>query len=51
MMLVVLFFMHGWYMPSVSRLAFGAGLFWLAIMAFLTMSDYVTRGPVAAVVP
>jgi cytochrome c oxidase subunit 4 len=43
MMLVVLFFMHGWYMPGISKLAFGAGLFWLALMVFLTMSDYVTR--------
>jgi len=43
MMLVVVFFMHGWFMPRISKLAFGAGLFWLGILVALTLSDYLSR--------
>lgn len=43
MMLVVVFFMHGWFMPRISKLAFAAGLLWLGIMVALTMGDYLTR--------
>lgn len=43
MMLVVLIFMHGWFMPRVSLFAFCSGIFWLGILVVLTMSDYLTR--------
>jgi cytochrome c oxidase subunit 4 len=43
MLLVVLVFMHGWFMPRVSKLAFFAGFFWLSILVTLTLSDYVSR--------
>ena len=41
--LVVLFFMHGKYSPKRTQLVIVASVFWLAIMLFMTMSDYVTR--------
>jgi cytochrome c oxidase subunit IV len=41
--LVVLFFMHGKYSPKRTQLVIIASVFWLAIMLFMTMSDYVTR--------
>jgi cytochrome c oxidase subunit 4 len=41
--LVVLFFMHGKYSPKRTQLVIIASIFWLAIMLFMTMSDYVTR--------
>lgn len=41
--LVVLFFMHAWYIPKRTQLVVVSGLFWLAIMLFMTMSDYWTR--------
>ena len=44
MMIVVLVFMHGWFAPRVSKLAFCAGLFWLGILVVLTLSDYLSRG-------
>jgi len=43
MLLVVLCFMHGWFTPRVSLLAFCAGIFWLGILFVLTLSDYLTR--------
>lgn len=43
MMIVVLVFMHGWFAPRASKLAFGAGLFWLGILVVLTLSDYLSR--------
>jgi len=49
MMRVVRVFMHGWWMPRLSKLAFAAGLFWLAIMIFLTMADYLSRSLYPAV--
>ena len=43
--LVVLFFMHVKYSSSLSRLAAVAGIFWLAILITLTLSDFDdTRG-------
>ncbi len=42
-LLVVLIFMHGWYMPRLSKLAFFTGAFLLAILIFLTLSDYLSR--------
>jgi cytochrome c oxidase subunit IV len=41
--LVVLFFMHGKYSPKRTQLVIICSIFWLAIMLFMTMSDYVTR--------
>ena len=41
--LVVLFFMHGKYSPKRTQLVIVASIFWLAVMLFMTMSDYVTR--------
>ena len=41
--LVVLFFMHIKYNSSLIKLAAVAGIFWLAILITLTMSDYMTR--------
>jgi cytochrome c oxidase subunit 4 len=41
--LVVVFFMHLLHGPRVTWLAAGAGLFWLAILMVLTLSDYLTR--------
>jgi cytochrome c oxidase subunit 4 len=41
--LVVLFFMHGKYSPKRTQLVIIASVFWLAIMPFMTMSDYVSR--------
>jgi cytochrome c oxidase subunit 4 len=42
--LVVLYFMHARYSAKRTQLVIISGIFWLAIMLFLTMSDYVTRG-------
>ena len=41
--LVVLFFMHMRWSDAVTRVAAVAGLFWLAIMFALTVSDFFTR--------
>jgi cytochrome c oxidase subunit 4 len=41
--LVVLFFMHAKYSPKRTQLVIVASVFWLAIMLFMTMSDYITR--------
>ena len=41
--LVVLFFMHGKYSPKRTQMVIIASVFWLGIMLFMTMSDYVTR--------
>jgi cytochrome c oxidase subunit IV len=41
--LVVLFFMHAKYVPKRTQLVIIAGIFWLAILLFMTMSDYVSR--------
>ena len=45
-MLVVLFFMHLREAPGQLWLAAGGGMFWLAIMIVLTMSDVLTRGEI-----
>jgi cytochrome c oxidase subunit IV len=41
---VTLFFMHVRYSSRLTWIVVGAGLFWLAIMIFLTLTDYLTRG-------
>ena len=42
--LVVLFFMHVKYSPRLTQITIAGGLFWLAIMIALTLSDFMTRG-------
>jgi len=42
--LVVLFFMHVKYSPRLTSTVILGGLFWLAILLVLTLSDFVTRG-------
>ena len=42
--LVVLFFMHVKYSPRLTQVTIAGGLFWLAIMIALTLSDFLTRG-------
>ena len=41
--LVVLYFMHAKYSPKRTQLVIIASVFWLAIMLFMTMSDYISR--------
>jgi cytochrome c oxidase subunit IV len=41
--LVVLFFMHAKYSPRRTQLVIFAGIFWLALLLFMTLSDYVSR--------
>ena len=41
--LVILFFMHAKYSPRRTQLVIIAAVFWLAVMLFMTMSDYLTR--------
>ncbi len=41
--LVVLFFMHIKYSRRLMQITIGGGLFWLAIMLALTLSDFMSR--------
>ena len=41
--LVAMFFMHVLYSGRLVWIMLGAGLFWLAILMSLTMTDYLTR--------
>jgi len=41
--LVILFFMHAYYSSKRTQFIIIAGVFWLAIMLFLTLADYATR--------
>jgi cytochrome c oxidase subunit 4 len=41
--LVILYFMHARYSPRRTQLVIIAGVFWLAILLALTLSDYLTR--------
>ena len=41
--LVVLFFMHAKYVPRRTKLVIFAGIFWLALLLFMTLSDYASR--------
>ena len=41
--LVVLFFMHAKFSPKRTQLVIIAGIFWLIILLFMTLSDYVSR--------
>ena len=42
--LVVLFFMHIKYSRRLMQLVIGGGIFWLAILIVLTLSDFMSRG-------
>ena len=42
--LVALFFMHVKYSPRLTQVVVAGGLFWLAILIVLTLSDFVSRG-------
>jgi cytochrome c oxidase subunit IV len=41
--LVVLFFMHAKYSPKRTKMVILAGIFWLMILLFMTLSDYESR--------
>ena len=41
--LVVLIFMHAKYVPERTKLVIVAGIFWLALLLFMTLSDYFSR--------
>ena len=41
--LVVLFFMHAKFSPKRTQLVIMAGIFWLIILLFMTLSDYASR--------
>jgi cytochrome c oxidase subunit 4 len=41
--LVILFFMHAYYSSKRIQLIIISGVFWLAIMLFLTLGDYASR--------
>ena len=41
--LVVLFFMHAKYSHRRTQLVIMAGIFWLALLLFMTLSDYISR--------
>jgi cytochrome c oxidase subunit IV len=41
--LVVLIFMHAKYSPRRTQMVILAAVFWLFILLFMTMSDYVSR--------
>ena len=43
MLLVALFFMHLRHSTKLTRIAVGGGLFWLAILIALSLSDLLTR--------
>ena len=42
--LVVLFFMHVKYSSQLTKIVVAGGLFWLAILIALTLSDFLSRG-------
>ena len=42
--LVALFFMHVKYSPRLTQVVVAGGIFWLAILILLTLSDFVSRG-------
>ncbi|HZI67434.1 MAG TPA: cytochrome C oxidase subunit IV family protein [Thermoanaerobaculia bacterium] len=42
--LVALFFMHVKYSTRLTQIIVAGGIFWLAILIVLTLSDFVSRG-------
>jgi cytochrome c oxidase subunit 4 len=49
--LVILYFMHARYSPKRTQLVIVAAVFWLGLLLFMTMADYVTRKPEARRIP
>ncbi len=47
-LLVILYFMHVRYSSRLTWLFAGTGFIWLAILALLTLSDYLSRAWVGA---
>jgi len=47
--LVLLFFMHLRYSSRLTWLVVSAGMVWLMVLISLTMSDFLTRGLMAAI--
>ncbi len=43
MSLVGLFFMHLWYKPGLTRIAFVCGFFWLGLLVAFLLADVFTR--------
>lgn len=43
-LLVILFFMHVRHSTRLTALTALGGFFWLALLIFLTLNDYLTRG-------
>ena len=43
-LLVVLFFMHIYWSPTLNKLAVVAGIAWLALLLWLTLTDFASRG-------
>jgi len=41
--LVVLYFMHAKYSHRRTQLVIVAGIFWLGLLLFMTLSDYISR--------
>ena len=41
--LVLLFFMHAKYSHRRTQLVIMAGIFWLALLLFMTLTDYISR--------
>jgi cytochrome c oxidase subunit 4 len=41
--LVILYFMHLRYSPSLTKLVVAGSFLWLAILLSITMADYVSR--------
>jgi len=41
--LVILYFMHARYSPKRTQVIIVAGIFWLALLLFMTLADYLTR--------
>jgi cytochrome c oxidase subunit 4 len=42
-LLVILYFMHVKYSPSITKVYVAAGFFWLLILLSLILTDYFTR--------
>ena len=42
--LVILYFMHVRYSPSLTKLVVAGSFLWLFILLSITMSDYISRG-------
>ena len=45
--LVILYFMHVKYSSRLTRVVVGAGFFWLFLLIGMTMTDFLSRGPLS----